>query len=105
MGAAKRVVGIEHQPRGTAMPRDLLHDYRGRQFAQTRSAIFTRDDQMAEQFSVDANTGTVFRNRCDYLDPALPWTGVKDSGKGSGLSRFGFYGLTRRKAIHFRQKL
>lgn len=69
------------------------------------SAIFTRDDRMAEQFSVDANTGTVFRNRCDYLDPALPWTGVKDSGKGSGLSRFGFYGLTRRKAIHFRQKL
>jgi len=69
------------------------------------SAIFTRDDRMAEQFSREANTGTVFRNRCDYLDPALPWTGVKDSGKGSGLSRFGFYGLTRRKAIHFRQKL
>ncbi len=69
------------------------------------SAIFTRDDGMAEQFSREANTGTVFRNRCDTLDPALPWTGVKDSGKGSGLSPFGFYGLTRRKAIHFRQAL
>lgn len=69
------------------------------------SAIFTRDDGMAEQFSSEANTGTVFRNRCDTLDPALPWTGVKDSGKGSGLSPFGFYGLTRRKAIHFRQAL
>jgi len=69
------------------------------------SAIFTRDDGMAEQFSREADTGTVFRNRCDFLDPALPWTGVKDSGKGSGLSPFGFYGLTRRKAIHFRQTL
>ena len=67
------------------------------------SAIFTNDDALAEQFAFEANTGTVYRNRCDNLDPALPWTGVKDSGKGSGLSPFGFYGLTRRKAIHFRQ--
>jgi acyl-CoA reductase-like NAD-dependent aldehyde dehydrogenase len=34
-------------------------------------------------------TGTVFLNRCDYLDPALPWTGVKDSGRGISLSKFG----------------
>jgi len=69
------------------------------------SAIFTNDDELAEKFAFEAQTGTVFRNRCDYLDPALPWTGVKDSGKGSGLSNFAFYGLTRRKSINFRQKL
>jgi acyl-CoA reductase-like NAD-dependent aldehyde dehydrogenase len=41
-------------------------------------------------------------NRADYLDPTQPWTGVRDSGKGSTLSRYGFYALTRRKSIHFR---
>ena len=57
----------------------------------------------AERFAAAANVGTVFMNRCDYLDPALPWTGVKDSGMGSALSPFGFYALTRRKSIHFRE--
>ena len=46
--------------------------------------------------------GTVYQNRCDYLDPALPWTGVGDSGKGSSLSTYGYHHLTRRKSIHFR---
>ena len=66
------------------------------------SAIFTNNDELAESFANEMNTGTVFQNRCDYLDPALPWTGVKNSGKGSGLSKYGFYGLTRRKSINFR---
>jgi acyl-CoA reductase-like NAD-dependent aldehyde dehydrogenase len=46
--------------------------------------------------------GTVYMNRCDALDPALPWTGCKDSGRGSSLSMLGFDALTRPKAIHFR---
>lgn len=66
------------------------------------SAIYTRDPERAERFAAEADTGTVFMNRCDYLDPALPWTGVRDSGRGTTLSKFGFYGMTRRKAIHFR---
>jgi acyl-CoA reductase-like NAD-dependent aldehyde dehydrogenase len=66
------------------------------------SAIYTADPGRAERFAAQADTGTVFMNRCDYLDPALPWTGVRDSGRGTTLSRFGFYSLTRRKAIHFR---
>jgi acyl-CoA reductase-like NAD-dependent aldehyde dehydrogenase len=66
------------------------------------SAIYTTDPQRAERFAAAADTGTVFMNRCDYLDPALPWTGVRDSGRGTTLSKFGFYSLTRRKAIHFR---
>jgi acyl-CoA reductase-like NAD-dependent aldehyde dehydrogenase len=67
------------------------------------SAIFTRDIGVAKKFSERVNTGTVFMNRCDYLDPALPWTGVKDSGCGSTLSKYGFYGVTRRKALHFKK--
>lgn len=38
--------------------------------------------------------------RCDYLDPALPWTAVKDSGRGISLSRYGFDAVTRAKSIH-----
>ena len=66
------------------------------------SAIYTADLERADRFAEAADTGTVFMNRCDYLDPALPWTGVRDSGRGTTLSKFGFYSLTRRKAIHFR---
>ena len=48
-------------------------------------------------------TGTVFMNRCDYLDPALAWTGVKDSGRGCTLSRLGYDALTRPKSFHLRK--
>lgn len=69
------------------------------------SAIFTKSNDVARRFADEVNTGTVFMNRCDYLDPALPWTGVKDSGCGSALSKYGFYHLTRRKGLHFKTKL
>lgn len=49
--------------------------------------------------------GTVFLNRCDYLDPALAWTGVKDSGRGVSLSAFGFDQLTRLKSVHMKEKI
>ncbi|MFC1602544.1 aldehyde dehydrogenase family protein [Pseudomonadota bacterium] len=68
------------------------------------AAIYTEDSDEAEQFAAEVNVGTVFRNRCDYLDPALPWSGVKQSGCGCSLSQFGFLSVTRRKAIHFRTK-
>lgn len=67
------------------------------------SAIFTKDMEKAKKFAAEANTGTVFMNRCDYLDPALPWTGVKNSGCGSALSHLGFLSVTRAKALHFRK--
>jgi len=66
------------------------------------ASVWTRDQERAESLSRELNAGTVFQNRCDYLDPSLPWTGWGDSGKGSTLSRYGFYHLTRRKSIHFR---
>ncbi|MBL8857523.1 MAG: aldehyde dehydrogenase family protein [Planctomycetes bacterium] len=66
------------------------------------ASVWTRDRARAERFAFELEAGTVYQNRCDYLDPTLPWTGVKDSGKGSTLSRYGFHHLTRRKSIHFR---
>ncbi len=56
----------------------------------------------AEALGDALETGTVFLNRCDYLDPALAWTGVKNSGRGCTLSRVGFEQLTRPKSYHFK---
>jgi len=66
------------------------------------AAIFSADAQRAEALGDALETGTVFLNRCDYLDPALAWTGVKNSGRGCTLSRVGFEQLTRPKSYHFR---
>jgi len=71
------------------------------QFGLT-AVICTSDRAHAESFAKKVEAGTIFMNRCDYLDPALPWTGVKASGKGSSLSRYGLLAMTRPKAIHFR---
>ncbi len=68
------------------------------------AAIWTRDVERALQLGRRLETGTVFMNRCDHLDPALPWTGVKDTGKGESLSRYGFLHVTRRKSYHFRSR-
>jgi acyl-CoA reductase-like NAD-dependent aldehyde dehydrogenase len=66
------------------------------------AAIFSADAARAESLGDELETGTVFLNRCDYLDPALAWTGVKNSGRGCTLSRVGFEQLTRPKSYHFR---
>ncbi|MBM3600433.1 MAG: aldehyde dehydrogenase family protein [Alphaproteobacteria bacterium] len=66
------------------------------------AAIWTSDEAAAIRIGDRLETGTVFMNRCDYLDPALAWTGVKDSGRGCTLSRVGFEHLTRPKSFHLR---
>jgi len=66
------------------------------------AAIFTRDAAAAEAIGDRVETGTVFLNRCDALDPALPWVGVKDTGRGYTLSRWGYETLTRPKSYHLR---
>jgi acyl-CoA reductase-like NAD-dependent aldehyde dehydrogenase len=66
------------------------------------AAIFSADAARAETLGDALETGTVFLNRCDYLDPALAWTGVKSSGRGCTLSRIGFEQLTRPKSYHFK---
>jgi acyl-CoA reductase-like NAD-dependent aldehyde dehydrogenase len=67
------------------------------------ASIWSSDEKAALHLGDQLETGTVFLNRCDYLDPALAWTGVKDSGRGCTLSRFGYDMLTRPKSFHFRR--
>jgi len=67
------------------------------------ASVWTRDAGRAERFVDALEAGTVFQNRCDYLDPALAWTGWKESGLGSTLSRHGFWHLTRRQSVHLRR--
>jgi acyl-CoA reductase-like NAD-dependent aldehyde dehydrogenase len=66
------------------------------------ASIWTSDVDAAVRIGDQVDTGTWFLNRCDYLDPALAWTGVKDSGRGCSLSRLGYESLTRPKSFHLR---
>jgi acyl-CoA reductase-like NAD-dependent aldehyde dehydrogenase len=69
------------------------------------AAIFSRDVDAALALAVRVEAGTVFLNRCDYLDPALAWSGVKKSGRGCSLSSIGYEHLTRPKSFHFKTQL
>jgi acyl-CoA reductase-like NAD-dependent aldehyde dehydrogenase len=66
------------------------------------AAIFSGDVAAAETIGAQLETGTVFLNRCDVLDPALPWVGVKDTGRGHTLSLWGYEQLTRPQSFHLR---
>ena len=66
------------------------------------ASIWTTDVDAAIKIGDQVDTGTWFMNRCDYLDPALAWTGVKDSGRGCTLSVLGYDALTRPKSFHLR---
>lgn len=68
------------------------------------AAIWTTDQEAAIAIGDQVQTGTWFMNRCDYLDPALAWVGVKDSGRGCTLSVVGYEHLTRPKSFHLRVK-
>ena len=65
-------------------------------------SVWTSDEGAALAIGDQIHTGTWYMNRCDYLDPALAWTGVKDSGLGCTLSRVGYEQLTRPKSFHMR---
>ncbi|MBO6825761.1 MAG: aldehyde dehydrogenase family protein [Sneathiella sp.] len=69
------------------------------------ASIWTEDVDKAIAIGDRIETGTWFMNRCDYLDPALAWTGVKNSGRGCTLSRVGYESLTRPKSYHLRTKI
>lgn len=66
------------------------------------ASVWTKNVQEAIKFGTQIQTGTFFMNRCDYLDPELAWTGVKNSGKGATLSKLGYESLTRPKSFHLR---
>ncbi len=68
------------------------------------AALWTQDAERAARIGREIETGTVFMNRCDYLDPSLCWTGCKDTGRGAGLSVLGYHSITRPKSYHFRKQ-
>ena len=67
------------------------------------ASIWTKDIEMAEKIGNKVQTGTFFMNRCDYLDPALSWTGVNETGKGCSLSEIAYEKLTSPKSFHLRK--
>ncbi len=67
------------------------------------ASIWTGDTDRAAEIGARLETGTVFMNRADYLDPALCWTGCKETGRGASLSHLGYLGLTRPKSYHLRK--
>ncbi|WP_375573905.1 MULTISPECIES: aldehyde dehydrogenase family protein [Seohaeicola] len=68
------------------------------------ASLWTADVDRAERLGAQIETGTVFLNRADYLDPSLCWTGCKDTGRGGGLSVIGYHNLTRPKSYHLRKQ-
>jgi len=93
-GPAIGVMKVENDEEAIALMNDS-------DFGLTAS-IWSADVERALDLAGTINTGTVFLNRCDYLDPDLAWTGVKQSGRGVSLSPLGFDQLTRVRSIHFR---
>jgi acyl-CoA reductase-like NAD-dependent aldehyde dehydrogenase len=67
------------------------------------ASIWTEDLDAAASIGARVETGTVFANRCDYVDPGLVWTGVKETGKGGSLSEVGYANLTQPKSFHLRE--
>ncbi|MBL4674485.1 MAG: aldehyde dehydrogenase family protein [Arenicella sp.] len=80
---------------------ELMNDS---EFGLTAS-VFTQDTDYGQQLGEKINTGTFFVNRCDYLDPALSWVGIKNSGRGCTLSHIGYENLTRPKSFHIKSSI
>lgn len=76
---------------------DFMNDS---QFGLT-AAVYSKDYSTVEKLCANINHGTVFLNRCDSLDPRLPWSGRKNSGVGIGLSKYGFNAFYRTKGYNF----
>ncbi|MDQ7071333.1 MAG: aldehyde dehydrogenase family protein [Rhodobacterales bacterium] len=92
------VVGIM-KVKGDAEAIALMNDS---EFGLTAS-LWTRDIDRAITIGQQIETGTVFMNRADYLDPGLCWTGCKNTGRGGGLSVIGYHNLTRPKSYHLKK--
>ena len=67
------------------------------------ASLWTKDVERAQAVGDQIETGTVFMNRADYLDPGLCWTGCKNTGRGGGLSVIGYQNLTRPKSYHLKK--
>jgi acyl-CoA reductase-like NAD-dependent aldehyde dehydrogenase len=93
-GPVAGIMAVEDDDEAIAMMNDSRYGL--------TASIWTSDVDAAVQIGGRVDTGTWYLNRCDYLDPALAWTGVKDSGRGCSLSQFGYEPLTRPKSFHLR---
>jgi acyl-CoA reductase-like NAD-dependent aldehyde dehydrogenase len=93
-GPAVGIMSVKDDDEAVALMNDSRYGLTG--------SIWTSDLEAATRIGDRVDTGTWFMNRCDYLDPALAWTGVKDSGRGCSLSRLGYESLTRPKSFHLR---
>jgi acyl-CoA reductase-like NAD-dependent aldehyde dehydrogenase len=69
------------------------------------ASFWTRDETSVAELGAQIQTGTVYMNRCDYLDPALAWVGVKNSGRGCSLSALGYQQLTRPKSYYLKNNI
>jgi len=67
------------------------------------ASLWSQDQEACLMLGDKIETGTVYMNRCDYLDPALAWVGLKDSGRGCSLSKLAYSQLTRPKSFHFKK--
>ncbi|MGB3210683.1 MAG: aldehyde dehydrogenase family protein [Desulforhopalus sp.] len=94
------VVGIQK----VSSDREAIELMNDSEFGLT-AAIFTKDIERGIELGQQVDTGTFFINRCDYLDPGLAWTGVKNSGRGCTLSVLGYESLTRPKSFHIKTEL
>jgi acyl-CoA reductase-like NAD-dependent aldehyde dehydrogenase len=81
---------------------EAIHLMNDSDFGLTAS-LWTQDAQAAAAIGARIETGTIYMNRCDYLDPALCWTGCKDTGRGASLSVLGYQSLTRPKSYHLKK--
>ncbi|MEM6384056.1 MAG: aldehyde dehydrogenase family protein [Pseudomonadota bacterium] len=94
------VVGIM-KVNGDAQAIELMNDS---PYGLTAS-IWTSDAEAAATIGAELDNGIVFMNRCDYVDPALCWTGCKQTGRGASLSVLGFHAVTRPKSYHLKKQL
>ena len=67
------------------------------------ASLWTKDAGRAARIGRQIDTGTVFQNRADYIDPAVCWTGCKDTGRGAAMSVLGYQAVTRPRSYHFRK--
>jgi acyl-CoA reductase-like NAD-dependent aldehyde dehydrogenase len=95
-GPAIGIMAVRDDDQGIARMNDCKYGLTG--------SIWTTDSDVGEKLADRVEAGTVYVNRCDYLDPALAWTGVKDSGFGCSLSVLGFRQVTRPRSFHVRHR-
>lgn len=96
-GPVVGIMAVENDEQAIALMNDSVYGL--------TASVWTQDVDAAVAIGDRVDTGTWYLNRCDYLDPALAWTGVKDSGRGVTLSALGYQALTRPKSFHLRTAL